>query len=319
VNGGAINLSKSARANVVASTFDRVQAAVGGAIYAAADDSPDTMVTIDGCTFSGCAASDDGGALFLQGNAGEKVKATISNSVFRANRAEPTSGNGGAVAAQGLVDLAMSNCSLTGNAAASGGGVYIDRPASTLSVAGSVFSGNTAQLAFRGSAIAVSGIAAVISGSSFLGAKQASATLAFFGTGGTPAPIAVDSCLFDAAPLPDETPADAVAVRHVVAQGNAQAVTVTRSTFLNAGGGECQPVLAMVGRGREELAPLPSCLAGGSFGQRTRARPPTPPVACPHSIGSPRPALTCRCASASWPTTRVPTPTPSRRTTPAQS
>jgi predicted outer membrane repeat protein len=264
VNGGAINVFNGASAKVVGCTFDSASAARGAAIYASSTTDVVTLEVNDS-TFSLCtsdAAGPGGGAIYASGGATTltAVKVTVSNSVFTGNHAHLTSGLGGAIAVVNHFDeLTLTNSSLIGNLASDGGAIYAGAT-TKLTVSGSVFKRNGYHATVNGGAVSSFCSNALISGSSFLGAFQAAMALSFY-CGGTPVPVTVDSCLFDATLLPDETAADATGTLQVTLTGAGVAATLTRNTFLNGGGGACTAVNAVVRRAPVVWACMPPSTA----------------------------------------------------------
>lgn len=91
-----------------------------------------------GCTFSGNAASDSGGAIFVTGS---EASITVNSCMFANNTA---TSNGGAIG--GSSSMAISCCEFVGNSSVRGGAVSAVEQ-STLSVKDSKFKGNFSSLA----------------------------------------------------------------------------------------------------------------------------------------------------------------------------
>jgi hypothetical protein len=137
----------------------------GGAIFAASTSALE--VHIDACTFASNKASMGGGALAVPGAGAGLVKVFVTGSSFTGSQTDGQGGaillganvtsvvattsfqgntalNGAVFALQANTDVAIDGCTMTANAAAAAGGVFMLRDAPTLALARSRVSANTA-------------------------------------------------------------------------------------------------------------------------------------------------------------------------------
>ncbi len=118
--GGAIRLRNGARVSATNLRFRDNEATKGGAIATVSDD---VWLHVEGSSFIGNWATDDGGALLADGG-----KVNVANSSFQGNAAGKF---GGALASRrGRVEV--SNSTLSGNEANEGGGIHINGAYTTL-------------------------------------------------------------------------------------------------------------------------------------------------------------------------------------------
>jgi hypothetical protein len=141
VYGGALALSNSAQAHVTSCTFDSTTADHGGAIYTWDDSSiatdSGTDDVVDQCTFTGCTATEEGGAVLFS-----TKRATLSNSTIVDGQATTGAGLAFVGAAQGVADtntFTNDQASLEGGALSCAG----TRQASSFTETSSTFGGNT--------------------------------------------------------------------------------------------------------------------------------------------------------------------------------
>ncbi len=136
----------------------------GGAVFAYATTAGAANPEILQSSFDGNVAewNGDGGAVFLYGNGGQVVT-LISQSTFNGNSVSGVSGTGGAIASYsdggGISVATITQSTLVGNSAASGGAVHIN--SNTFDVKSSIVWGNTAatgsQFRVNGGSILVDG------------------------------------------------------------------------------------------------------------------------------------------------------------------
>jgi len=107
----------------------------GGAIATGTN----AMLTVSDCTFSNNTAGGHGGGIITIENA------IVSSSTFSGNKVTSASGQGGAIFIDGT--LSVVNCTLNGNSAATGGGIYSEsvnnNVVTTVTVSSSTLSGNS--------------------------------------------------------------------------------------------------------------------------------------------------------------------------------
>ncbi|MGM9613679.1 MAG: FMN-binding protein, partial [Butyricicoccus sp.] len=126
--GGALFIEDGAQALIQNVTFKNCRAAStsafngGGAIFINDHGQIPPSVTVDGCTFENNQVGDEGktgrgGAIYADNfRASTAMQLTVKNSTFRNNQAA----YGGAIAADGVVDLTVTDCTFEGNAATVG-------------------------------------------------------------------------------------------------------------------------------------------------------------------------------------------------------
>ncbi len=187
-NGGAIFISGE-NTTIEKSKFTSAEAlnrnnhALGGAIYIQGENA-----VIDESNFNGCKAFEGGGAIYAFGNRARIEDSTFNSStaknggaiyltswgalVTRSNISEciASLNGGGIYVAEGSIAITESNfdeCTVTGTAAANGGGaIYINGPDTHIS--SSNFTHNTVPSAARGGSIFIMGERTIIDGSEFV-------------------------------------------------------------------------------------------------------------------------------------------------------
>lgn len=85
------------------------------------------LLTINNCTFSGNKASGVAPCLYIFGESGETTNVIISNSTFTGNCINPehTTRNGGGIYVRERGNVAIVNCTFSGNKAGKGGGIAV--------------------------------------------------------------------------------------------------------------------------------------------------------------------------------------------------
>jgi hypothetical protein len=318
--GGAVRIDTGASAAISNCSFTGAKAFGGGGAVAAicTSGSAATTLSISASTFTNCALDVDssagGGAVLLRGSSTCGVRGTVDRSSFEGNSAGTMGASsvrpkGGALAVLGAKDqLAVKGCTFTGNLAAKGAGAGIYATNGALAVSDSVFKLNGDASGNGANAVHGADCASLdITGCKFYGTKQGNWNIGFTTS---PGPFvssfapAIDRCLFDGAQLlPEEANTPASGMYHIWAINDGIDVTVTRSTFVNAGAPLTNTELAYVG----VRAPGPVCgwRETGQWQRRTAewapvgvavlptaARPPTishqPPATShqPHTINN---------------------------------
>lgn len=130
-HGGAINGGNNSNITITGCTFTgNSSSQTGGAVNGAGS----ATLNVSGCTFTGNTAAGNGGAVSM-------AKGTITGSTFTGNS---TTASGGAInsTASNAANLVVTNCTVTGNTAKTGGGVYAPGK-NYLTLDGCTVTGNT--------------------------------------------------------------------------------------------------------------------------------------------------------------------------------
>ena len=105
-------------------TFSNCKAKLGGAIHT---DGAATIGATAGCTFSGNAATDNGGSIHFQktDNGAATPTLSVNNSSFSGNAVDANATKGGAIAATSAAyEFTLSNCTFSNLVAANGGALH---------------------------------------------------------------------------------------------------------------------------------------------------------------------------------------------------
>lgn len=105
-------------------TFSGCKAKLGGAIHT---DGAATIGATAGCTFSGNAATDNGGSIHFQktGSGAATPTLSVNNSSFSGNAVDANATKGGAIAATSAAyEFTLSNCTFSNLVAANGGALH---------------------------------------------------------------------------------------------------------------------------------------------------------------------------------------------------
>jgi predicted outer membrane repeat protein len=116
--GGAMDIDRYSLPQIIDCTFnDNIAIPWEGGAIASWRSTPQIL----GCTFEGNFSAFNGGAILLGSS-----RTTIEECIFSGNQAN---GHGGALSCLNLVDLTMTSCTLVGNTASIGSGIYLDEGA----------------------------------------------------------------------------------------------------------------------------------------------------------------------------------------------